>query len=337
MDQGRLLQEIIKARESIKRKHLALKLGKETTENIIKENSKPVISPLEKLVGNFEPKQIKQENAQYHAPAEIVSRQEPIIKKEQNYTSQIDNTEFHTGIEGEDSEYKEADYEENLNQVENNNLNNSLVENNITSPEGMVSSTPSKIIENKNSNVISDNFPSEVQPFINMFKTQGKKKNLDLKLGIRKLRTGYFIGNAPVDLKEAGYIKIGETKYSSTVGLRELLFKKNPIESFITDTDENIYRDIVLNTHAHKMYYKPGESIRHDETGKLQRYAKIPTTGDGYMQTNSFPINYTYWNDPNELIDRLRLLDSAVAAGNLSHLNEIQSILEELREARIIY
>lgn len=45
---------------------------------------------------------------------------------------------------------------------------------------------------------------------------------------------------------------------------------------------------------------------------------------------------YTYWNDPNELVQRLRLLISSTSAGHNGHQNEISSIIEELREANII-
>lgn len=45
--------------------------------------------------------------------------------------------------------------------------------------------------------------------------------------------------------------------------------------------------------------------------------------------------NLMYWNDPNELIDRLRLLLAFQAAGNTGVSNEI-SIFEELHEAGII-
>lgn len=45
---------------------------------------------------------------------------------------------------------------------------------------------------------------------------------------------------------------------------------------------------------------------------------------------------YTYWNDPNELVQRLRLLISSTSAGHTGHQNEISSIIEELREADII-
>jgi len=44
-------------------------------------------------------------------------------------------------------------------------------------------------------------------------------------------------------------------------------------------------------------------------------------------------MDYVFWDDPNELVDRLQLLAASYQAGNKSHTNEIMSILEELREA----
>jgi ABC-type ATPase involved in cell division len=42
-----------------------------------------------------------------------------------------------------------------------------------------------------------------------------------------------------------------------------------------------------------------------------------------------------YWNDPNELVDRLRLLLASQSAGNTGVSNEILSIFEELYESGI--
>ena len=70
----------------------------------------------------------------------------------------------------------------------------------------------------------------------------------------------------------------------------------------------------------------------------LEIFFKI--SGEGfprYMVTSNSPIDYVHWDDPNELVDRLRLLMAERQAGNPSHDNEIQSIIEELREAEIIY
>lgn len=47
-------------------------------------------------------------------------------------------------------------------------------------------------------------------------------------------------------------------------------------------------------------------------------------------------IVYEYYDDPNELCDRLRLLVASKQAGNSNHDQEINSIIEELRESNFI-
>ena len=41
-------------------------------------------------------------------------------------------------------------------------------------------------------------------------------------------------------------------------------------------------------------------------------------------------FDYIYWDGPNELVDRLRLLLASRAAGSLSYINEIIFIIDEL-------
>jgi len=60
-------------------------------------------------------------------------------------------------------------------------------------------------------------------------------------------------------------------------------------------------------------------------------------TGFGYMTLQKSNPNYVYRNDVNELVERLEILVASKGAGNTSHNNEIFSILEELREERIIF
>lgn len=55
---------------------------------------------------------------------------------------------------------------------------------------------------------------------------------------------------------------------------------------------------------------------------------------NGFDKTCSNMI--MYWNDPNELVNRLRLLVASTSAGHTSHNNEITALIEELREANII-
>lgn len=51
----------------------------------------------------------------------------------------------------------------------------------------------------------------------------------------------------------------------------------------------------------------------------------------GIFTSDSKP-KFIYWDDPNELIDRLKLLHASQQAGNTSHENEINAIIEELLE-----
>ena len=54
------------------------------------------------------------------------------------------------------------------------------------------------------------------------------------------------------------------------------------------------------------------------------------------MRFTNNKLDYVYWDDPNELVDRLRVLISSQHAGHTNHNNEIISIIGELREAGII-
>jgi len=49
------------------------------------------------------------------------------------------------------------------------------------------------------------------------------------------------------------------------------------------------------------------------------------------LVSRGYKTDYVYWDDPNELVDRLQLLAASYQAGNKSHTYEIMSILEELR------
>jgi len=54
------------------------------------------------------------------------------------------------------------------------------------------------------------------------------------------------------------------------------------------------------------------------------------------MIMNDNVIDYVYWDDPNELVNRLWLLDASHWAGNNSHDTEMLSTIEKLRDAGLI-
>lgn len=133
-------------------------------------------------------------------------------------------------------------------------------------------------------------------------------------------------------------IIIGNQHWAYTPGLYELLFYQNPKNYDATELD--IYKTILINTNAHKVDYDPKRRIKGNRGIKYRKIIKnlfdTTHTGKGLMRVNPQKPNYIYWDDPNELVDRLKLLMASQHAGNNNQTNEIVSIIEELREANII-
>lgn len=172
----------------------------------------------------------------------------------------------------------------------------------------------------------------------------------------------FYLGSSELQFSsKSDNIVVGGREFKGTPGLYELIFKKNPIND--TNEDQKNYREIVLMTNAARVNYDPKKQIAGNASDKYRKViapliydqstskSSRPAArsrastwvsssgqygGRGLMNYNNKPIEYIFWDDPNELVDRLRLLLASENAGNDGHNNEINSIVEELREARII-
>lgn len=166
------------------------------------------------------------------------------------------------------------------------------------------------------------------------------------------------LGEADNIFLDRGTINVLDEKFPLTMGLVDLLFSKNP--GVYSESDLHAYKTILGKTGVH---------LNKDGTLKKggQKYVNTikPLFDNGYggNPNNSLPLfessssnisdtsiigaglqlrlnnkkkDYVYWDDPNELVERLRLLISARSAGNTGVSPEIVSILEELQEAGYI-
>ncbi|EZA54931.1 hypothetical protein X777_05472 [Ooceraea biroi] len=106
------------------------------------------------------------------------------------------------------------------------------------------------------------------------------------------------------------------------------------------------YRSMLLVTNTYRRDHSARGRVKSNR-GYKYKYIIAPllpsepktNSGRGLpraMTLNNNAIDYVHWDDPNELVDRLRLLDASRQAGNNSHDNEMLSIIEELREAGIV-
>jgi hypothetical protein len=169
---------------------------------------------------------------------------------------------------------------------------------------------------------------------------------LDNVYGVYFLHTGTKLGNKSFDVDIEDNIIIDGVKYVGTPGLYELIFKKYPDEEVYTENDKQKYKSILLATNAHKRQHSALKPIISSKGYKYKHIISPLIRGtlcDGRglnasrnMILNDNRIDYVHWNDPNELVDRLRLLEASRQAGNNAHDNEILSIIEELREAGLI-
>lgn len=149
-----------------------------------------------------------------------------------------------------------------------------------------------------------------------------------------------MIGNKPLRFDKDNRIYVAEAVYNYTEGLFELLFKKKPLEDVITEHDKVQYGNLINQTSVHRVGFKRDGRPRGSPHIKWKKfispYSDVKKSGSGLMRVTTNPIDYVHWDDPNELVERLELLIRERDSGHTNHNNEIESIIEELIEARII-
>lgn len=174
--------------------------------------------------------------------------------------------------------------------------------------------------------------------YVSLHLDEKNAKQLDKIYGIRKQGQSFFLGNSFLTIKR-DVINIDNEKYVGTPGLFELLFMKRPDSTIVTQADLFQYKILLEQTSAHKQHYDPKRQANSNRGYKYVHIIKPLFLTEKRTMGSGMRIDkprYEYWDDPNELVARLRLLLSSQSAGNNSHQNEILSIVEELREANII-
>lgn len=130
----------------------------------------------------------------------------------------------------------------------------------------------------------------------------------------------FFIGDSEITFTGPNLCLGGVLCYKGTIGLYELLFKLHSNYPYSLK-EKNEYAEILKRSSA--IYNLRPQLSKTGGRGLL-------------LDLNDKHVEYKYFDDVNELCDRLKLLIASAHAGNTSHNNEIISILEELRECGII-
>ena len=188
-----------------------------------------------------------------------------------------------------------------------------------------------------------------------------REKEIDHVYGVYLNEDSTMLSDKPFDSDTSDFVIVDGVKYKVIPELYELIFKRIPDDTIYTENDKLAYKNILLTTNAHRRSHKADNPIvsskgyKHKNiiaplvSDKIQVGMDIPRARKlnkldkkvekvipHAMTLNENKINYVYWDNPNELVDRFRLLEASHQAGRNAHDNEILSIIEKLREAGLI-
>lgn len=148
-----------------------------------------------------------------------------------------------------------------------------------------------------------------------------------------------LLGPEVIEIQGKNLILNGK-QFEGTPGLYNLLFLKDP--KHFTKNDNLNYIAMLKLSKVIYLNNDPSQRIKGNSSKKYIEIIKpyfIDKTGKGMnlLTVTNKPYRAIYWDNVNELVDRLALLHASKNAGNNSVHNEIIAIEEELREAGIIY
>lgn len=326
-----LTRNIAKLRKAIRKKYRQFKSGEQELATELEKQYKPIISELKKS----------------DTPTTKIKKERGYFKKEQEEEEEgeADDEDFRPKIFSSPGGGGEKTI------VQPAFLNQEDVYGDVSTDEPDISSvlstadgqeTASRYINEKFNHEYTKKYMKLVMGGV----VEGRADQIDHVYGPRFDGSVLKIGNALLQFEEDGRIRIGDRTYRGSEGLYELIFMKAPDNAMYDDEDLIAYKDILFRTNAHKKNYSFKGNVNRNSSHKYrlvisdlfppQQRRQLPYSGTGLVTKSLSAPETVYWDDPNELVDRLRLLVASAEAGNTGVKNEILNILEELREARLI-
>lgn len=329
------VKNVIKSRNIIRKKYQAIKSGKMQDASYIEEMFNPIINPLKQIAD------VSTSDSQESSP---IKRRKTSIKEEfktegadESYSikptlfspaalssgkiAKSDDVKLPKNIE------RELDIQLTDSAKSDDSDSDDIFQERDQTAQFLSSSSPSRNLH-------------QTSQFMDKLKISPKMQ--DHKYGVRYDvdEKAFKLGNSKITISRDNMFTNNEV-YTLTPGLTQLIFSKKPNLSLCTEKDKTNYLQLlqannVLNRHYDSEQQQAGSKGYKYKVIKLLMDKKRSHTGTGLMQVSKNQTDYVYWNDVNELVDRLKLLIASQQAGHNNHNNEIASILEELKEADII-
>lgn len=321
-ESDQLKKSIIKTRDIIRKKFRDLHNEKQAVNQKVTETLQPIIEPLQTIS-----KREKQEKIGQNANIMKVEKEEEETPLKKKTHFRLPDSVFKTAI---------ATHRDKTNLFDISQTN--------TSSHNLSGFSP-----------IREHVADDLEDTVIKRVANVNSPNVDPTYGFKYKNGQLMLGKDNVVTKDtpSGTVyQIKKKEFPATPGVTELLTSDHPKQ--YKDEDLDIYKEMLVQTSAHKKnHVRNGQIIRSNSSWKynniLSSLFPEKKSGRGFrlpqieykvvkgLKKKNNNINYTYWDNPNELVDRLRLLLSSASAGHTGHTNEIISIIEELREANIIH
>ncbi|KYN00592.1 hypothetical protein ALC62_08630 [Cyphomyrmex costatus] len=321
-DHEKIAMEIAKTSDSIRKKYRALKTGKMEEEIALERHFKPITEPLKQIVENT----VESSKDPINIETFFSEKDEEPKPKRKRPNDSYDRSR--------ELSYDHAPSVEEVFEIAN---------------EPLVTSIRHLLQTSEGQEKLHANYGPLGQRYLKAVLSGKKAVNIDVVYGVYFSDEGTMLGDKRITLNKNDDIIIDGQRYDGTPGLYELIFIKFPNESICTDDDVETYKSILLTTNVYRRGHNAGNQVLGNKGHKYKNIIAPlvlgKKVGTGIKKKLDLPcamsltdnrIDYVHWDDPNELVDRLRLLEASRQAGHNSHDNEILSIIEELREAGLI-
>lgn len=328
MEERNLKEQILKSAVAVKKKVKMIKDLKNSKNMALEAIFKPIVDPLNQLANKTDEKNEQEESVQA-----------PLAKK----IKYSDSVASYSSNENLEEPYSEEENDEEENDEEEDDVFYKKSDKTLTvSPfnDPNTSETSFKSLQSS---------PSMKNQSLSW--SQSSEVFKDVPFGIRNERGKLVLGKTRV-YDQGNILKIGNRTLKKSDGITELLFKKIPNLDIVTDEDLQTYKTILVDTNAHRRNFDPNKPIKSNKGYKYMNVIKplfkfsrkITTSTESLPQGEGINLfkkvkkdtDFIYWDDPNELVERLKLLLASREAGNTGVDNEIIAIIEELSEAGII-
>lgn len=346
-------RRIIKAARTVRKKYLALKLERSEEDEALNKFLTPITNPLNKLVEATTTNTKSKQGNKRTIKTEKVSE----IKPQVDF---LKDDEKLGDVTDDDDEEVFAEANQTLENKSVQDLENKSV-------QDIRKDFESSLRDNVVFEQFLETYPEISHEYVKQYWFQSP--DLDSKLLYDPELEKWSLGSETVDFLKNGDIQVGSIKYAGTKGLYDLLFLKNPKYHTLKDGQEfkdilersgvyhsdsgrlkgnrsdkykNIVRPLLSSTSSSSKLAPPAKRVKNTTipspvgSSSITRTRSTAKSGSALMEYNEKPKEYVYYDDVNELVDRMRKLEASQQVGNNNNSNEIMNILKELEQLGVI-